>query len=715
MDGRRRLRLMAFLLATLVPGVALAVGPSGNHVRPEDVSPADRWRTEVVPDLRAGVLVPVNVVRIYSDEHSADEMAPQAWITTQLDLANELFRFSDEDMARYGGSERAEVIQFKLNHVFDVHEKEVSETLGFELDTEEVYGSAPTSNGMRRVGTDDLRTLKVTDEAEVVTIFCVWAVRDPVHVGNGFGGESNVGFADLHRTGPKRVLTKTTGVRANLGVVVTRREVSWMGNFAHELGHFFSLPHAWDRDENAALGTTDLGDGPQGDVDEQSGLANAMDYENGDGVSQYFTLSQLAVMYRFATKRASSYVRVVRPGEEAPPAVERTATIQKAWLSGVTEKEIVVHVAASVKGCAGREVSIIAWFTDADGQPLRDADGKFALKSGEVACWRVFTPTSGSATYPDIAVPIPAAQLHLGPGSHRLFLRQVVFIAGQVEAQGEEVSFDYTVPDTPKKVADTEPAARFTASRAEAIEHDGKPWLMTWVDWEQDNLVNKEVSVQFRYYLENGKPLRDFDGEYRDIDGLVAVEWKGRSEHPALKGLAKSIPVAQLHLSPGEYDLVVGVVLVAEGRLLATTRTGPVRVRVPETKATTGATIKKVWITYNWHDGREYGLVVHTSLSITGYRGQTIHVCAYFGTEAGETLKDLDGDYADAGGGIVAAKDLVPEYYATACEDLTIYMPYSQLHLAAGEHSLVTRVAVYSKSDLIGSQDAPLPFKLIQK
>jgi len=233
---------------TLVTLTALSLGVLGlvheAHARPtcgrieqtEAYKPQNLWPRAIQPDPRAELLVPVNVVRIYSDEHSADLMAPRAWITAQLELANRLYRFSDPDMASYGGSRLAPCVQFTLNRVYDVHEREVSETLGYAFDTELVYGAAPTGNGERKVGTRDLRTLKVTDGTQYLTVFCVWEMKNPLHEASGIGGEANIGFASRLPTGPRRVLTKVTAARARMGVVTTRRPAAGVTNRAPAFG-----------------------------------------------------------------------------------------------------------------------------------------------------------------------------------------------------------------------------------------------------------------------------------------------------------------------------------------------------------------------------------------------------------------------------------------------------------------------------------------------
>ena len=134
----------------------------------------------------------------------------------------------------------------------------------------------------------------MTDWQNYVTMYCIASLKSAADNGaTPWGGESNTGFSERAQRQGRRVLTRVgaDSVAARLGIIMTDYRYSYMNNVAHELGHFFSLPHAWEREQNQQRGITGLGTGPKGNVDGEAGYANVMDYDNGPEVRQYFSLT----------------------------------------------------------------------------------------------------------------------------------------------------------------------------------------------------------------------------------------------------------------------------------------------------------------------------------------------------------------------------------------------------------------------------------------
>lgn len=61
----------------------------------------------------------------------------------------------------------------------------------------------------------------------------------------------------------------------------------------------------------------------------------------------------------------------------------------------------------------GAETNIVAYFEDAAGRPLRDADGRYRTTSGSVSASTTFKPGHHSAQYDGLAIFIPYDQFHL--------------------------------------------------------------------------------------------------------------------------------------------------------------------------------------------------------------------------------------------------------------------------------------------------------------
>ena len=721
-------KALAVLLSVLVLPFATveARPPTGGIVRPQAFKPRPMWVSAVRPDPRAELLAPVNVVRIYSDQHSAEQIAPRRWVLTHLEIANRLYRFRDDEMARYGRGRPAPCIQFRLNKIYDVHEREVSAVLGYPFDTELVSGAGPATNGRRVPGTIDLRTLKVTEGTQFLTVYCVWDIKNPGCLTSSIGGESNVGFADHMPTGRRYTLTKVTSVRARMGVVSAREQIAWMNNFAHELGHYFGLFHAWRRDMNTPRGITGLGTGPKGNVDTDRNYGNVMDYDSGDHVHQYFAKCQLDYMYRFAKGKACTQILIQRQsgGGSAPPPATGTpaARIARVWVDSPSPGgAVVVHSDLEVDHLAGQGGHVVAWFYDGTGQMLRDTDGRYRSSHGQVALGELFQPRFKNARFKDFRLTLPAGQLHLAPGTHRVSVKVGVFAGGRQLATSDLVAFQYVVPGAPKKVVGGGRLAAWIATTRldPPMIRNGTPWVRASADLIVDNLLGRNVQLQARYYFADGTPLRDFDNRYRSSEGLAFAQSALVPKYPRTRvpNAEVWIPVPQLHLADGAFQIVATLTVVHNGRALASAVTNAITVGKSGTgpKIATmprSARIDAVWVTHNHTVGGQRGLVVHSRLAVAGCRGQQLTVSAWFAFLNGRALKDFDGRYASADRKVSAFVPVTPLYASTQFADCAIFIPYSQLHLGSGVHDLGVNVGVFQGKTSIGFRKAMTPFRV---
>ena len=694
----------------------------GNTCDPESFKPADRWPAAETPDGRGELLFPVNVVRVYSDEHAPDRIAPERWIRAQIEIANRLFRFSDAEMAGFGPKRPAPCLQFRLNKFYDVHEREVSEILGQAFDTENVYGASGGQNGFQFVGTRELRTLKVTDEEDYLTIYCVWSLKNPDEARAEFGGESNVGFYDRAPTGPRRILTKVTSVRAILGVVGGRQEGAFMSMVAHELGHYFGLPHAWERELNAQRGIADLGDGPMGRVDPDPLFANVMDYDAGPQIVQYYAKSQLDFMYRFARDRATQLIRVIRPGGGAPPppppppAGNPSAEISRVWVDPpAAGGDVTVHLRFAIRGMRGQKGDAVAWFSWKSGEMLKDFDGQFRSIAGQVSVGTALTPGYDDTLFEDFVLKLPGGQLHLAAGTHPLSVAVGVFRGETMLSSSPPVPFDYALAAAPPNVeGGGTPAAWFTDIKVDpAASYQGQTWVKIGAWMTVDNLQGQEVFLQARYYFSDGTPLRDFDNAYRSPEGQVVSENKVTPMYPRtnLTDWQAWIPVSQLHLAAGQFSLLARLTLIHAGRAVAST-TSPVFNVLgvgPESPGGAGgpksAVVQNVWVTHNQQSGNEFGLLIHANVNISGCQGEACNIVAWFHDAAGNRLNDFDKLYATGDGQASASVSVTPIYPSANFGDVAIFMPYTQLHLAPGRHNLGARVGVFQGATMLGRRE----------
>ena len=127
------------------------------------------------------------------------------------------------------------------------------------------------------------------------------------------------------------------------------------------------------------------------------------------------------------------------------------------------------------------------------------------------------------------------------------------------------------------------------------------------------------------------------------------------------------------------------------------------------------ATIRGVRMDFDVVHESERGMMIHVRFGTYGLRAIKGRVAVYFYFTNGEPLKDNDGLYKTIDGNVAAGADFSPGYDVTSYDDFKVFMPYRQLHLAAGDHELKYHVSVWNleETDALGaSQWINFPLKL---
>jgi hypothetical protein len=63
----------------------------------------------------------------------------------------------------------------------------------------------------------------------------------------------------------------------------------------------------------------------------------------------------------------------------------------------------------------------------------------------------------------------------------------------------------------------------------------------------------------------------------------------------------------------------------------------------------------------------------------------------------GQPLKDFNDSYNTTAGHVAAGKNFTPSYDRSTYTDLDIFIPYSELHMADGNHELCFDLEIYDK------------------
>ena len=109
--------------------------------------------------------------------------------------------------------------------------------------------------------------------------------------------------------------------------------------------------------------------------------------------------------------------------------------------------------------------------------------------------------------------------------------------------------------------------------------------------------------------------------------------------------------------------------------------------------------VNDVWVEYDVSDAGYYGMVIHLDFDVDNGLDVPSRAVAYFSYAGGEPLLDFDGDYTADDGQVSAGTDFTPIYASTNFEDLTIFMPYDQLHMEPGTSELEFYIELYAHHD----------------
>lgn len=105
-----------------------------------------------------------------------------------------------------------------------------------------------------------------------------------------------------------------------------------------------------------------------------------------------------------------------------------------------------------------------------------------------------------------------------------------------------------------------------------------------------------------------------------------------------------------------------------------------------------------ITVEHNVTEDNIKGMKIHVSLNIKGMYKVLGTCVAYFYYENGNPIKDRNGLYRTAGGDASASKNFVPSYYNANFSDITIFMPYRELEVGDGKHSLKFSCTVWDSN-----------------
>ncbi len=109
-----------------------------------------------------------------------------------------------------------------------------------------------------------------------------------------------------------------------------------------------------------------------------------------------------------------------------------------------------------------------------------------------------------------------------------------------------------------------------------------------------------------------------------------------------------------------------------------------------------------IWVEHNVFEGSQKGMRIHADLDIKYMKGMDCRMVAWFEFGNGSDLKDYNSRYRTSDGHVSTGIDFKPGYTHTNYANLSVFIPYEELHLSRGRHELRFSLGVCSGTDHIG-------------
>jgi hypothetical protein len=107
-------------------------------------------------------------------------------------------------------------------------------------------------------------------------------------------------------------------------------------------------------------------------------------------------------------------------------------------------------------------------------------------------------------------------------------------------------------------------------------------------------------------------------------------------------------------------------------------------------------------------------MMTHVKFNTHNLKGKQCEVTEFFYFQSGEALNDFNQQYSSADGKVDATGFSTPLYDNNICNDFTIFIPYSELHLPKGTiNNLKFHVEVFNGDETLDTS-VWVPFSVTQ-
>jgi hypothetical protein len=293
------------------------------------------------------------------------------------------------------------------------------------------------------------------------------------------------------------------------------------------------------------------------------------------------------------------------------------------------------------------------------------------------------------------------------------------FIKLRVEQRGVTFSLSKAIEDELKTVGATTslissirnngPQANQTATTTTASKTKNIKFTKLWVEQNitRSGRTGMVVHTSFTAYNLNGEPLRlsirfqdkekvvlrTANKSYANPSGQLALfkNFKPGFDAAVYKDWAVFVPYTEFALSSGTHNLeIIADVIYPDEKLLKHLTRYPVTVTKtrPSLRAPR-AVFDKMWVDYGVTEGGLKGMRIHAKLKTYNLKDVRCYLKIIFEKDNGERLVAKNTLFADdRTGAVTLFSELTPGYATAVYNDVSVFMPYSELGLPKGEYKL---------------------------
>jgi hypothetical protein len=237
------------------------------------------------------------------------------------------------------------------------------------------------------------------------------------------------------------------------------------------------------------------------------------------------------------------------------------------------------------------------------------------------------------------------------------------------------------------------PDIKFTKLWVEQnIRKNGRNGIAIHAQYTAYNLKEKPMVLLVRFQGADGKNLKTENSRFANKLGELALfrNFKPGFDAAVYKDWDVFIPYAEIPLSSGRNRLKIDAdVFYSKGARLKHLTFQNVVINKPKPSLSKAdATFGKMWVDYDVKEGGRKGMRIHVRLRVKNLKDTLCYVAIKFEQQDGRKLKTTNTLFADSKGDVTLLSELNPGSATVFYDDISAFMPYSELRLKKGAHKL---------------------------